>query len=162
MAFSRTDSIGGQGITDISTTQNHPFGYIIRAQDPTYGQGEFMYVKGITSAAVGLVGTVNRYTGVTALGAARGKGLLGVFMSVLDAATKFGWVQIGGTAAVQVGGTVVAGATPYLAASAKLDDAVVAGDIVYGASFATADGTPTANWALVSMLGSHVGDTDNA
>lgn len=162
MAYSRTDAIGGQPVADTSTTQNHPFGYIISAQDPTYGQGEFVYVKGVASGAAGLVVTVDRYTGATALGAARGKGVLGVLVAALDATTKYGWAQIGGTAAVQVGGTAVAGAVAYLAAAAKLDDAVVAGDIVYGATFATANGTPVANWALVSMLNAHVGDTDNA
>jgi hypothetical protein len=161
MAFERTDAAGGQGITDISTTQIHPFGFTVTAQDPIYGFGEFVYVKGITSGAVGLVATYNLYTGVTAVGAARAKGLLGFFMSVLDANTKFGWLQIRGAAVASVG-TVSAGATVYLAASGQVDDAVVAGDIVYNANFATGDGTPASTFAVVSIFHPYSGDTDNA
>jgi hypothetical protein len=46
----------------------------------------------------------------------------------------------------------VAGATVYLTGTpGTVDDAVVAGDIVYGANFATADGTPSAGFARVSI-----------
>jgi hypothetical protein len=78
-------------------------------------------------------------------------------------AATFGWLQIKGLAEIQVNGAVVAGSTVYVTATAgKVDDAVVAGDIVYGANFATADGTPVANWARVSLAEPYVGDTDNA
>jgi hypothetical protein len=162
MAFQRNDGAGGQAITDVSTTQQHPLGQRIRAYDPTYGEGEFVYVKGVASAAVNLLCTVNLYTGVTALTAARSKGLIGVFMSALVAST-YGWVQVRGACPVALAGTVVAGSTVYLTATAgKADDAVVAGDIVYGANFATADGTPSALIAVVSLADPYVGDTDNA
>jgi hypothetical protein len=99
MAFQRNDGAGGQAITDVSTTQQHPLGQRIRAYDPTYGEGEFVYVKGVASAAVNLLCTVNLYTGVTALTAARSKGLIGVFMSALVAST-YGWVQVRGACPV--------------------------------------------------------------
>jgi hypothetical protein len=162
MAFYRTDGVGGQAITDVSTTQQHPLGTRVRAYDSTYGEGEFVYVKGVASAATGLACTYNPYSGVTALTGARSKGLVGIFMGALVAST-YGWVQVRGAAVVSVAGTVVAGATPYLTSTAgKLDDAVVAGDIVYGANFATADATPSANFAVLSMTSPYVGDTDNA
>lgn len=162
MAFARTDGIGGQAITDVSTTQNHPWGYRVRAYDATYGEGEFVYVKGITSGAAGLMATINPYSGVTALTVARSKGLVGILQAALDANTKYGWAQVRGSGMVQVAGTVASGATAYTTATAgKLDDAVVTGDIVYGANFGTADGTPAANQAVLVMTNPYVGDTDN-
>jgi hypothetical protein len=161
-SYVRTDGIGGQAIADTSTTQNHPFGFRVRAYDATLGYGEFMYVKGVSSGAAGLVCTVVPNTGVTALTAARSKGLVGVMMSALSSTSTYGWVQIGGVGEAQVAGSVVAGSTVYLTAtSGKVDDAVVAGDIVYGANFATADGTPVANWARVALAAPYAGDTDN-
>lgn len=162
MAFQIYDLPGAQPITDTSTTQNHPYGYRVRAKDPTYGDAEFVYVKGVSSGAAGLLATYNAETGVTALTGARSKGLCGVMMAALSSSTTFGWLQVRGAADVQVAGTVASGATVYLTSTAgKVDDAVVAGDIVYGANFATADGTPAANHALVSLAYPYCGDTDN-
>lgn len=163
MAFVRQEQYaGGQGITEVSAVQNHPFGTRIIAYDPTYGRAEFVYVKGVASAAAGLLGVFNPYTGVTALTGARSKGLAGVFMAALVAGT-YGWMCVKGACPIQTNGAVVAGTTVYLTATAgKVDDAVVAGDIVYGANFCTADGTPAANQAVVALADPYVGDTDNA
>jgi hypothetical protein len=164
MAFLRNDGIGlNQAITDTSTTQLYPFGTRVRCYDPTYGEGEFVYVKGVSSGAANLLCTVNLYTGVTALTGARSKGMVGVMMSALAGATTYGWVQVRGAAVIATAGSVVSGATVYLTGTAgKVDDAVVAGDIVYGANFSTADGTPAANQAVVSLVDPFCGDTDNA
>ena len=43
----------GQRIDAISTTKNHPLGTIVRAVDPTYGEAEFIYLKGVASTVVG-------------------------------------------------------------------------------------------------------------
>jgi uncharacterized membrane protein len=163
MAYKIADTfVGFQPLTDISTTQNHPFGTVAKGSDPTYGEATFVYVKGVSSGAAALAVTYNPYTGVTTLTGARSKGLVGVFLTALDATTKFGWLQVSGVADVQVAGTVAAGNTVYLTSTAgKLDDAVVAGDIVYNANFATADATPSANHALVALARPYVGDTDN-
>lgn len=157
------ERIGASGITDTSTTQLHNLGYRIRAYDATLGDCEFVYVKGVASGAAGLLATYTASAGVTVLTVARTKGLCGVMMAALSATTIFGWLQVCGLAEVQVAGTVVAGATVYTTATAgKVDDAVTAGDIVYNANFQTADGTPIANWARVSLANPFVGDTDNA
>lgn len=162
MAWKIYDNVGAQPIDEVSTTQLHPFGFRVRAKDPTYGDGEFVYVKGVSSGAASLLARYDTYTGATALSGARTKGLVGVLMAALDATTKYGWLQIGGTASVQVAGSVASGATVYLTSTAgKVDDAVVAGDIVYGANFLTADGTPAANYALVELAKPYCGDTDN-
>lgn len=160
--FPADERIGAVPILTVDTVQSHVLGEIRKAYDATLGLCEFVYVKGVASGAAGLLATYVPHTGVTALTGARSKGLVGVFMSALVAAT-FGWLQIKGVAEVQTNGAVVAGATVYVTAGAgKVDDAVVAGDVVYGANFATADGTPVANFARVSLSNPYVGDTDNA
>jgi hypothetical protein len=160
--FPVDERIGAQPITTVDTTQMHNLGERRKAYDATLGTCEFVYVKGVASGAAGLLATYVPHTGVTALTLARSKGLVGVMWAALVAAT-FGWLQIKGVAEIQVNGAVVAGATAYVTATAgKVDDAVVAGDIVYGANFATADGTPIANWARISLAEPYVGDTDNA
>lgn len=162
MAFKRHDGIGGQAIDAVDTVQNHPLGFRVRGLDDTYGEGEFVYVKGVTSGAVGSVVTYNLYTGVTALATTRSKGLVGVMMAALDASTKYGWVQVRGSA-VAKSGTASAGATVYLTATpGTVDDAVVTGDAVYGATYATADGAPSAGLAVLSLMYPHAADTDNA
>lgn len=161
--FPISERIGATAILNADTTQMHAFGYRTRAFDATLGECEFVYVKGVASVTAGQTAFYVPHTGVTTVTGARSKGLLGVFMAVLSATTLFGWLQVKGVAEVQVAGTVVAGATVYLTGTAgKVDDAVVAGDIVYGANFATADGTPVANFARVSLDEPWVGDTDNA
>lgn len=48
-----TASIGWQPIANTETAAKHALGTIIQAVDPTYGAGEFIYLKGVTSTAVG-------------------------------------------------------------------------------------------------------------
>ncbi len=162
MSWQVYDHVGAQPISEASTTQQHVLGFRVRAKDPTYGDGTFIYVKGVSSGAAGLLARYDTQTGATTLTGARTKGLVGVMMAALSSTSTYGWLQIGGTADVQVAGTVAAGATVYLTSTAgKADDAVVAGDIVYGANFLTADGTPAANHALVALASPYCGDTDN-
>ena len=47
-------ALGVQSIADTSTVQNHALGTIVRAVDETYGEGEFVYLKGVASTVVGL------------------------------------------------------------------------------------------------------------
>ena len=55
MAFKITEnSLGWQPIANTSTTQRHALGTIVRAEDPTFGEGEFIYLKGVVSTVVGL------------------------------------------------------------------------------------------------------------
>lgn len=98
-----THQAGLQKIADTSTTQNHPLGMIIQARHATYGVGEFIYLKGVTSTAVGSVVEYSTTTGATVLAAVGGNQPLpvGIAMSVNDASTKFGWYQIGGIATVK-------------------------------------------------------------
>lgn len=148
MSFTPVDPfIGLQPITDVSSTQQHPLGTIIQAHDETYGAGEFIYLKGVASTVVGSAVTYNADDGTTALLAANAIGPVGVAMSANAAATTFGWYQISGKAVIKAG-TVADNGNVYATATAgTVDDAVVAGDRVKGAKFASADGTPSAGLA---------------
>ena len=135
--------IGVQSITEVSTTQRHPLGMIVRAAHATYGEGEFIYLKGVTNGAVHAWVTYNVDDGTTTLLAANAIGPVGVMMSALDAATNYGWVQISGKTIGkcktqfadngEVFGTSTGG---------SVDDASVAGDrvaLAKGASTTTAN-----------------------
>jgi hypothetical protein len=97
------NALGFQPIAVADTTQNHALGTIVRAKDPTYGVGEFIYLPGITSTAVGSLVTYNTLSYTTAL-AAVGTNKpqpIAVAMSACDAATKWGWYQISGMAVMK-------------------------------------------------------------
>lgn len=162
MAYGRVDGIGGSDIAAVDSTQNHPLGYRVRAVDPTYGHGEFVYVKGVASCVAGSVVTFSPYTGVTALATARSKGNIGVAMSAIVAGT-YGFVQVAGAAVAKSLTAAVAGSTVYLTATAgSVDDAVVAGDIIYGATYASASDVPSTGLAVLALAFPSAADTDNA
>lgn len=91
--------IGLQAIADTSTTQNHPVGKIIRANDSTYGVGEFIYLKGVASTAIGSLVTYNTSSFTTALAAVGTNKAqpIAVAMSA-NVANQWGWYQISGIA----------------------------------------------------------------
>jgi hypothetical protein len=66
-------------------------------------------------------------------------------------ASEFGWYQISGKAVVKAA-TVVDNANAYISGTAgTLDDAVVDGDMVHLAKFASANGTPAAGFAELEI-----------
>lgn len=145
-----TPIIGYQPLANTETTQKHPIGTKITAVDPVYGQGEFVYLKGVASTAVGSVVIFDQYAGTTALTAAGSRGPVAVAMSA-NVANQYGWYQVGGSAVVK-SLTVLTNGNVYVTATAgTVDDAVVAGDKIDGARFKTADGTPSAGFAVVQL-----------
>jgi len=114
MAFHIIDPIiGSQKIADTSTVQNHPLGMIVRANDPTFGVGEFIYLLGVASTIVGSIVTFDVVTYQTTL-AAVGANLprrVAIAMSA-NVAGQYGWYQISGmaTAAKSAAICCVAGA----------------------------------------------------
>ena len=70
--------IGLQRIAGTDTTQNHALGKIVRAKDSTYGEGEFIYLKGVASCATGSWVTYNMDDGSTTLLAANAIGPVAV------------------------------------------------------------------------------------
>ena len=133
-----TPRIGAQPIATADTTQNHPFGTIVTARDisttTAYGEGEFIYVKGVASGALRAWVGYRSKTGLTTLAVADGNYPLGVMMSALDATTKFGWLQIKGRAVAKCLTAFADNGVVYLTATAgSVDDASVIGDVVHNA-----------------------------
>ena len=133
--------IGDQPIADVSTTQNHPFGTIRKAKDvgvTDYGEGEFIYVKGVASGAVaawcGYEVEAGAAGGATILAVADGNYPIGVMVSALDATTDFGWLQISGHCVAKCLTGFADNGVVYLTSSAgSIDDASVIGDVVHNA-----------------------------
>lgn len=148
MAFRTSDTvIGTQPIATTDTVQNHPLGTIVRAIDPVYGAGEFIYLKGVASTAVGSWVLYNPDDFSTSLLAANDIGSVAVAMSAC-VANNYGWYQIKGKAVGLVLTGFVDNANVYSTATAgSVDDAVVAGDRVKNAKGASAIGTPSAGLA---------------
>lgn len=96
------NELGLQPIAVTSTTQNHPLGKIIRASDPTLGQGEFIYLLGVASTVVGNVVTYSTTTFQTTLSpnTAQNVNPNAVAMSA-NVASQYGWYQIAGLATVK-------------------------------------------------------------
>jgi len=139
MAFFVSENVlVGQGIAENSTTQKQALGQIVRAKDPDYGMGEFIYLKGVASTAVGEWVTYNADDWTTTLLAANAIGPVAIAMSACVAG-EFGWYQISGKAVGLAAAGFVDDANVYATATAgTVDDAVVAGDRVKRAKGASA------------------------
>lgn len=148
MAFYPIEArIGFQPIANTETDARVALGTIVRAVDPVYGAGEFIYLKGVASTAVGSWVTYNSDDFSTALLAANAIGPVAIAMSA-NVASQYGWYQIQGKAVGLVASGFVDNANVYATATAgTVDDAVVAGDRVKGAVGASAIGTPAAGQA---------------
>jgi len=148
MAFTiRNPLVGSQAIANTETTQRHPLGTIVTADDPTYLAGEFVYLKGVASTAVGSWVTYNMDDGSTTLLAANAIGPVAVAMSA-NVASQYGWYQIQGKAVGKALTGFVDNANVYATGTAgSIDDAVVAGDRVKGAVGASAVDTPSSGLA---------------
>ncbi len=104
---------GMQPIATTSTVKNHALGTIVRAYDPTYGEGEFIYLLGVTSTIVGILvtyGPSTYQTALTAVGVSVPQPIA-VAMSA-NVGSAYGWYQISGMAVAAKDATVcvVAGA----------------------------------------------------
>lgn len=136
MAFRVTNAIvGWQPIADTSSTQNHPLATIVNAVDPTYGAGEFIYLKGVASTAVGDWVGYSPALGTSVRAVANGTYPLAVAMSACSTTTLYGWYQISGTARAN-GLTSITHSSGFLAltgTAGSVDDASVIGDHVFNA-----------------------------
>ncbi len=152
MAFHITDTVvGSQGIADTSTTQNHPLGTIVRAYDPTYGEGEFIYCSGVASTVVGSFALIHEDGFTTTLLAANDIGRVGLAMSI-NVASQYGWYQISGKGVGKVAASFADNGLVYATATAgTADDAVVAGDRVKKCIGASAIDTPSTGLAEMEL-----------
>lgn len=99
MAYAVHTLAGAQPIANTSTTQAHALGTIVRATDPTYGEGEFIYLLGVASTAVGSIVTYDPSTYQTTLSAVGGNIPRAVAVSMsANVGSQYGWYQISGQA----------------------------------------------------------------
>ena len=134
----RTPLVGAQLLTETSATQKHELGTRVQGFDPTYGTGEFIYLKGVAATAVGDVVIYDEKANTTTRAVAGSRGPAAVAMSA-NVANQYGWYQIFGAAVVNVLAGFVADANCYLTATAgSIDDAVVVGDKIDGMRSKTA------------------------
>lgn len=122
----RNTLIGAQAIADTSTTQRHPLGTIVFADDPTYGAGEFIYLLGVANTIVGSWVLYNADDWSTSLLVANDKGPVAIAMSA-NVASQYGWYQISGKALGQAG-TVASNADVFIESAGIVNDASVTGD----------------------------------
>jgi hypothetical protein len=158
--------IYNQAIDENSTTQNAPLGTIIKAKDVAstdYGVGEFIYLQGVASTAVGSVVLIDQDNFSTSLATANDVGYLAVAMAA-TVASEYGWYQIRGKAVIKGLTGLADNASLYLTSTAgSLDDAVVAGDRVKGyAKTASALGTPSTGLAEADIVNPFVDNGEAA
>lgn len=126
---------GAQPISEASSTQLHRLGQEVVAVDATYGEGRFVYCKGVASTAPGDLCAYESDTGTTTRAVAGGgasTGPVAVAMSVCDSTSKFGWYQVEGAGPVNAA-TVSDNTALYLTATAgQVDDLASSGELVDG------------------------------
>lgn len=154
MAYTITETtLGVQPIAldDTTVSQAVALGTIVQAADPDLGSGEFIYLKGLASTAIGSWVTYNSSDNTTALLAANAIGPVAIAMSAC-VASEYGWYQISGKAVGKALTGFVDNANVYATATAgSIDDAIVAGDRVKLAKGASAVDTPSAGLAYFEI-----------
>lgn len=149
MAFFPTEHrIGFQPIANVSTTQQHDLGTIVRAVDPDDGEGEFIYLKGVAHCETGQWLHYNADDWSTTKAVADGIGPLAIAVGSLVADT-YGWCQISGKASGRALAGFADNGNVYLTAQAgRVDDAVVDGDYVRNAKGASAVSSGLADFEI--------------
>ena len=114
--------------------------------DPVYGAGVFIYVKGsgtinagdVVELSPSLTSGVLTTQAVEWVGTANSGKPLGVALSTLTG-SLYGWVQVQGTALVNISGTVAAGDRVFWQAAGIVSSTAVAGKQMLNAVAATAN-----------------------
>jgi hypothetical protein len=150
-------AIGMQPINETSATQNHPLGLLVQGRDETYGDGEFVYLKGVASTAAGDLVCYNSSSGNTVRAVIGGTGSSGPCAVAMSAnvASQYGWYQVSGAGPVN-SATVLANTSMYLTSTAgQIDDAVSANNQVSGVVIkaASSGGFATCQISRPSVIG---------
>lgn len=125
--------------TDVHASKKYFLG---RKQKDAAGN-EFIYLKGVTNCVAGSWVTFDE-AHVTILAVANAQGRVAVARSAVDAATKYGWFQIYGSAPGLCLASFADNGKVYLTSTdGSVDDADVAGDAVIGAVGRSARDTTT-------------------
>lgn len=131
-----------QNIDERSTTKKVALGTEVQAKHATYGNATFAYQAGVASATVRTWVTINMDDGSTTRLAANAIGPVGVSMATLTA-SYYGWFMRVGKALGACLTQFADNGRVYITGTAgSVDDASVAGDVVWnakGASTTTVD-----------------------
>ncbi len=140
MAYSVHRPAGAQPIENTETAAKHVLGALANATDPTYGEGEFIYLLGVASTVIGNVVDYSTTTYQTALSAntANQSNPVAVAMSA-NVAAQYGWYQVSGLAvikktAVKADPAVNANRVYQSATTGRIMQTSVAGKAILGAS----------------------------
>ncbi len=126
-------------LTDVDTVARNAPGTIV-FDDNCNG---YVYLIGVASTVIGScvsfgVSTVSVWQ--TALSVTGVRGPIGIAMGAILAA-NWGWYQVYGLGSALFNGAAVTGACLFSASTGKVDDAVVTGDRIDGATVATTVGS---------------------
>ena len=146
--------------TSVIPTPPNVLGGVIRAFDPTYGEGEFIMLVGVASTVVGSLVTYNTTTYQTALSpnTANLAQPVAVAMSANTAGT-FGWYQIEGLAVVKKTAVAVNAGVPVYqsATTGRVMPTAASGKQVLGARSANlATVASTVSTIIVSINRPHM------
>lgn len=135
-------------------------GSIAKADHLVYGEGEFIYLVGVVSTAIGSLvtwngisaGGVDTYQTAIATTTTLKGSPLAVAMSA-NVAGQYGWYQISGSAVVATNGTLAAGPGPVFVSTTagQATSTQAAGTQIENAVNVTATGTPSAGFAVVNI-----------
>lgn len=142
----------------VGRTPGANLGTIIRASDPVYGEGEFIYMLGAASTVVGSLVTwdgatagVPTYQTVLCPSTANLDKPVAVAMSA-NLAGFYGWYQISGHAVVATNGTLTGAGVPvYIGTAGTVTSTAAAGKQIVNAQSESATGTPATNQAVVLL-----------
>lgn len=151
LAFLPTSPYAGiQGIHVTSTTKNHPLGTVVRAVDPIYGEGAFIYALGVASTIQGNLCTFNNgVVPATVRTVATSVGPCGVAMSA-NVAAQYGWYQIQGAGVITSSGATIENVCGTTATPGVVDDSG-ATIRVDGTRFVTAQDAPGSGFTGVQL-----------
>ena len=145
--------IGIQPINTTSTTQRHPLGTKVRAVDSTYGEAEFIYLKGVASTAAGDIVLYDSKAATTTRLVSASRGPVAIAMSA-NVASQYGWYQVSGAGVASTASAGTGAANALLETTATDGQATVSGDAgrkIDGIICTTAQDGPGAGFTGVQM-----------
>lgn len=140
----------------VDVTPKVAIGTILKAFDDVFGEGEFIYLPGLTAALAGDAVTYDLLPGSQAIvraltGTHANTGVPIAIALVAVPTGSYGWFQISGVGIVNVSAGAVAG-RPFITATAgQLFSTAAAGTQVLNARLSSAIATPAAGQAYLTM-----------
>lgn len=154
IAFTNAANTALQSGQSPFANQEHPLGTIIRGYDPTFGEGEFIYLLGVTSTRAGSLVSWDAVTFQTTLvlTTARLSAPVAIAMSA-NVGGQWGWYQISGMAtALKAADQITAITNCYLGTTGIITKVSAAGKQILGARIIfTATVTTTTSFCTVHL-----------